>query len=170
MENKLENLNEKKLVGKTKSYNLTSNTGSPVKVRNEPTKRKSFCANEAVTSVDTALGRLKKSKLVPGDIGPSATPLHRPTDLLMNISNGSINNPSLANGSLMSMNFSHYELMRNLSCSTSISEGAYSGTPRNFDPSVKNEHMEKYFRSIDMWHRKHHDGSGPSVHFELPEQ
>ncbi|KAJ2944631.1 hypothetical protein O0L34_g3982 [Tuta absoluta] len=170
MENKLENSNEKKYIGKTKSYS----SGPTLKARNEPTKRKSFNSNEAVTSLDMAIGRLKKSKLVTGDTGSAATPLRRsivPADMLMNISSASIANPGLANASLMSINFSHYELMRNLSHSTSNSEGAYSGTTCNtYDSTVKDEHMEKYFRSIDLWHRKRRDGSGPSVHFELPEQ
>ncbi|XP_049866609.1 uncharacterized protein LOC126367237 [Pectinophora gossypiella] len=191
MENKPESANEKKTINKAKSYN-NGQSGPPLKSKCEPSKRKSFNVNDAVMSLDLALGRLKKSKLVNGDsstgraagaapagAAPSLRRVTAPSDMFMDISSPSSNiNPGLTNASLMSMNFSHYELMRNLSRSNSNSEGAFSGTTCNTycaDNTLRDEHLEKYFRSVEMWNRKYRDGgggagSGPSVHFEIPEK
>lgn len=143
--------------------------------KSEPAKRKSFNINDAVKSLDLALGRLKKSKLVNGEkntvSGPtSPNQVIGPTEMYMDIS-GSNTNVALGidNASLMSMNFSHYELMRNLSCSTSNSEGTFSGTTCAYTPdnSLRNEHLEKFFRSAEMWTRK---SSPNNVSFDVPEK
>lgn len=143
--------------------------------KSEPAKRKTFSLNDAVKSLDLALGRLKKSKLVNGEKNSVSVPTSPnqvlgPTEMYMDIS-GSNTNVALGldNASLMSMNFSHYELMRNLSCSTSNSEGTFSGTTCAYTPdnSLRNEHLEKFFRSAEMWTRK---SSPNNVRFDVPEK
>lgn len=142
--------------------------------KSEP-KRKTFSINDAVKSLDLALGRLKKSKLVNGEKNSISVPTSPnqvigPPDMYMDIS-GSNTNVALGieNASLMSMNFSHYELMRNLSCSTSNSEGTFSGTTCAYTPdnSLRNEHLEKFFRSAEMWTRK---SSPNNVRYDVPEK
>lgn len=143
--------------------------------KTEPTKRKTFNINDAVKTLDLALGRLKKSKFVNGEKSSVSVPTRqnqakRSPDMFMDIS-GSTTNVALGldNASLMSMNFSHYELMRNLSCSTSNSEGTFSGTTRAYTPdhSLRNEHLEKFFRSAEMWTRK---SSPNNVRFDVQEK
>lgn len=143
--------------------------------KSEPTKRKSFNINDAVESLNVALGRLKKRKLVSGDhnsVNVLTSPNHvnGGPEMYIDIS-GSNTNVALGidNASLMSMNFSHYELMRNLSCSTSNSEGTFSGSTCAYTPdnSLRNEHLEKFFRSAEMWTRK---SSPNNVRFEAPEK
>lgn len=181
MENKPEGPTEKKILSRARSYN-TGPGPTPLKLKNEPAKRKSFNLNEAVKSLDLALGRLKKSKLVNGEYNTNTahtSPIRgsgTSADMLMEMSSPSCNgNAGANNASLMSMNFSHYELMRNLSRSTSNSESAFSGTtcnayPTPADTTLKDEHLEKYFRSAEIWSRKLKDGCHNTVHFEIPEK
>lgn len=168
-----------KFVNKAKSCNSGSSTAPP-RLKSEGVKRKSFYVNDAVRSLDLALGRLKKSKLVNGENSLTSQTNSNSTrqgalEMFMDASGTFSFNQSLENVSLMSMNFSHYELMRNLSESNCNSDGAFSGTTNDRDSSptdltVRDEHLEKYFRSIEMWSRNR-QGSGPSnVHFELPEK
>lgn len=149
--------------------------GLTVEPKTESTKRKSFNIDDAVKTLDLALGRLKKSKLVNGEKSSVNVPtgtnqVIRSPDMFMDIS-GSNTNVALGldNASLMSMNFSHYELMRNLSCSTSNSEGTFSGTTCAYTPdnSLRNEHLEKFFRSAEMWTRK---SSPNNVRFDVHEK
>ncbi|XP_039765011.1 uncharacterized protein LOC120637300 isoform X1 [Pararge aegeria] len=58
-----EESSDKKLLNKAKSQCI----GQSKKVACEPAKHKSFNSNEAVRSLDVALARLKKSKLVNGE-------------------------------------------------------------------------------------------------------
>lgn len=174
MENNGDQPNEKKLINKARSYNNTP----PLRLKSEPAKRKSFNVNEAVRSLDLALGRLKKSKLVNGEyttsrqINPTT---QEATDMFMDMCTSSNFNQGTENASLMSMNFSHYELMRNVSRSNCNSDGAFSGNTCSThlipaDLNVKDEHLEKYFRSIEMWSRNYRDGGTSSLHLELPEK
>ncbi|RVE53276.1 hypothetical protein evm_002109 [Chilo suppressalis] len=55
-----------------------------------------------------------------------------------------------------------------------VKHGAVSGTTGDThaspaDLSMKDEHLEKYFRSIEMW-RRNYNMDGPSnLHLEIPE-
>ncbi|KAL0849028.1 hypothetical protein ABMA28_013401 [Loxostege sticticalis] len=178
MENNDDPNNEKKFVNKAKSCNSGPSAAS--RLKSEAVKRKSLYVNDAVRSLDLALGRLKKSKLVNGEYCSSSQANSDSTrqgaiEMFMDASRSFSFNQSLENASLLSMNFSHYELMRNLSESNCNSDGAFSGTTNSrymspTDLSVKDEHLEKYFRSIEMWSRNHKGGSPNNVHFELPEK
>ncbi|KAM3962792.1 uncharacterized protein ACR2FA_003174 [Aphomia sociella] len=165
--------NEKKLVNKAKSHDTQSPT---LKIKNE-SKRKSFYVNDAVKSLDLALVRLKKSKLVNGDSSnsPQTSSARRGADMFMDVSSSYSVNQSADNTSLVSMNFSHYELMRNLSRTNCNSDGACSGSTCNAflsstDTTVKNEHLERYFRSAEIWNRSFRDSGPSSVKFESPEK
>lgn len=172
MENEADTSLDKKYLSKVKSHN-----DAPSKVaKNNPIKRKSFNVNEAVHSLDLALGRLKRSKMVNGkyNIGSPLTPVKCDAkDVLVDMNTSSSYNYGLENASLMSMNFSHYELMRNLSQANCNSEGAFSGTCSadiSTVDSLKNEHLERYFRSAEMWSRNFREGTPSTVPFELPEK
>lgn len=149
-------------------------TKDKIDPKSESAKRKSFSINDAVKSLDVALGRLKKSKLVNGakSVNAPTNPNHvnGSPDMYIDIT-GSNTNVALGidNASLMSMNFSHYELMRNLSRSTSNTEGTFSGSTCAYTPdnSLRNEHLEKFFRSAEMWTRK---SSPNNVRFDSPEK
>ncbi|CAG4968425.1 unnamed protein product [Colias eurytheme] len=136
-------------------------SGTAKKLKSDPAKRKSFYVNEAVRSLDLALGRVKKTKFVNEYTCSSShtSPSRRSTA-------GSVFNDNLTTASnadtasMMSMNFSHYELMRNLSHSNCNSDSAFSTTTCNassipFDSISKNEQLEKYFRSIEMWSKNY---------------
>lgn len=174
MENSPETPSDKKVMSKAKSYINTP----PFKLKSESVKRKNFNENEAVRSLDLALVRLKKSKLVSGECsanrnqGGSARKSVTSADMYMDLASNSNIYSGFNNSSLMSMNFSHYELMRNLSRSTSTSEGAFSGTTCNTylpaDSTIKDEHLERYFRSAELWSRKCRERPN-SVQFDIPE-
>lgn len=182
MENNDETNTEKKIekiVNKAKS-NSGSPAAGPLRQKSEGVKRKSFYVNDAVRSLDLALGRLKKSKLVGGEYSSTSQTNSNSTrqgaiEMFIDASRTFSFNQSPENASLMSMNFSHYELMRNLSESNCNSDGAFSGTTndrytRPTDVSVKDEHLERYFRSIEMWSRNRKRGGSSNVHTELPEK
>ncbi|KOB70110.1 DNA primase [Operophtera brumata] len=162
------NESEKKIY-KAKS----ENNDAPAKLPSEPGKRNSFNLNEAVRSLDLALVRLKKSKLVNGECtasAPPACPRRRgPMDMFVDVSPSTFSQ-RIDNASLMSMNFSHYELARNISSSNCNSDGAFScgtcnSTISPVDNNLKDEHLERFFRSAELWSQKYRDG-GPS-HFNL---
>lgn len=167
---------EKKNISKAKSHNSTP----PLKVKNEAAKRKSFNLNDAVQSLDLALGRLKKNKLVNEEYRATSGPVVRrggcrvpSAEILMDTSRPSSNiNPGIETASVMSLNFSHYELMRNLSCTNTTSEGTFSGaTDGQMDSTMKHEQLEKFFRSAELWSRRHaHCGQSASVPYELAEE
>ncbi|XP_050550528.1 uncharacterized protein LOC126910816 [Spodoptera frugiperda] len=173
MENNGEQPNDKKFINKARSCN----TAPPMKLKSEPAKRKSFNVNEAVRSLDLALGRLKKSKLVNGEFASSRglNPMAQgASDMFMDMCSSSTFRPGTENASLMSMNFSHYELMRNVSRSNCNSDGAFSGTTCSArlsaaDVDVKDEHLERYFRSVEMWSRNYRDPPS-SMHLDLPDK
>ncbi|XP_026756996.2 uncharacterized protein LOC113516733 [Galleria mellonella] len=173
MDNNDEQSSEKKLVNKAKSYS----TQSPaMKIKNESIKRKSFYVNDAMKPLDLALCRLKKSKLVNGNSNSAHTSrVRRGAEMFMDVDSNYNFNQGIDNASLISMNFSHYELMRNLSRTNCDSDGAYSGSTCDAylsatDTTVKNEHLEKYFRSAEIWNKNFRDGGPSSVHFKLPEK
>jgi hypothetical protein len=166
--------NDKKCMSKAKSCNNDSEANPRAKA--ERLKRKSFYVNEAVRSLDLALGRLKKSKLVNGEYGSNSQTISTrqgAMDMFLDAHPNFSFNQSMDNASLMSMNFSHYELMRNLSESNCNSEAAFSGTTggRFANPtevSVKDEHLERYFRSVEMW--RNYKMDVPKQPFKLPEK
>uniref|UniRef100_A0A2A4JDR8 Uncharacterized protein n=1 Tax=Heliothis virescens TaxID=7102 RepID=A0A2A4JDR8_HELVI len=172
MENNGDPPNDKKFVNKARSYN----NAPPMKLKSEPAKRKSFNVNEAVRSLDLALGRLKKSKLVNGEYTTSRqmNPAQGATEMFMDMCTSSNFSPGTENASLMSMNFSHYELMRNVSRSNCNSDGAVSGnTCARLSPTdlnVKDEHLERYFRSVDMWARGYRDAAPSNLHLDVPDK
>ncbi|CAG9567354.1 unnamed protein product [Danaus chrysippus] len=160
MENSCEPSNDKRSLVKAKSVN----SGCTKQMRSEPVKRKSFNVNEAVRSLDLALVRLKKSKLVNGDIVPNSTNLGRkdPMEHITNQTNFT------DNSSVVSLNFSQYELMRNLSRSNCNLDNAFSNTTcETFssltDIPARDEQLERYFRSIDVWSRNHRDASSSEM-------
>ncbi|XP_059059358.1 uncharacterized protein LOC131852665 [Achroia grisella] len=164
MDNNDEQSNEKKLLNKAKSYSTQMPT---MNIKNEPIKRKSFYVNDAVKSLDLALCRLKKSKLVSDNTNSAHSSPVRRGSMFMDVNSSYNFNHSTDNASLISMNLSHYELMRNLSRTNYDSDGAYSGNTCNAylsatDTTVKNEHLEKYFRSAEIWNKNFRD-SGPST-------
>lgn len=175
MENNGDLLNDKKFVNKTRSHNNTA----AMKLKSEPSKRKSFNVNEAVRSLDLVLGRLKKSKLVNGEYTTSRQmdpDRQGGTDIFMDVCTSSSYQQSAENASLMSMNFSHYELIRNVSRSNCFSDGAYSGNTCSAqshlsaaDLNVKDEHLERYFRSAEMWSHTIRNSAPSSLHFEVPD-
>ncbi|PZC83348.1 uncharacterized protein LOC124646273 [Helicoverpa zea] len=175
MENNGDPANDKKFINKARSYN----NAPPMRLKSEPAKRKSFNVNEAVRSLDLALGRLKKSKLVNGEYTTSRALLNPgaqgATEMFMDMCTSSNFSPGAENASLMSMNFSHYELMRNVSRSNCNSDGAVSGNTCSArlspaDLNVKDEHLERYFRSVDMWARGFRDAAPSSLHLDIPEK
>ncbi|CAF4767873.1 unnamed protein product [Pieris macdunnoughi] len=151
---------DKPSISKAKSF-----IPGPKKPPNDIGKRKSFIANDAVKSLDLALGRLKKMKLGNGEYlcaSSHTSPTRRSTAnfYIDSLTKGNI--PSEAEtASMMSMNFSHYELMRNLSLSNCNSDTSFSTTTLNngsvLDTS-RNEHLERYFRSAEMWRRNKRGG------------
>lgn len=163
---------ENKIINKVRSHNDTLKTDKVL-----PVKRKSFTVNEAVHSLDLALERLKKTKLAHGEHSCNSSPnsYNRDAHDLYVDMNSSINfNCNIENSSLMSMNFSHYELMRNLSHSNCNSDGAVSGNTcskgmTSAESSVKDEHLEKYFRSAEIW-ENYRGGRSNGVPFEFPER
>lgn len=174
MENYGDLLNDRKCHTRARSHN----SAAALKLKSEPSKRKSFNVNDAVRSLDLALGRLKKSKLVNGEYTTSRQldPSQGSPDMFMDMCTSSGYQPSAENASLMSMNFSHYELIRNVSRSNCFSDGAHSDNTCSAqsqlsasDLNVKDEHLERYFRSIDMWSRAYNDRPPSSLQFELPD-
>ncbi|VVC90322.1 unnamed protein product [Leptidea sinapis] len=137
----------------------TTNNGTQMVIlRNGQSKRTPFTTNEAVKSLDIALSRLKKSKLASNlaDNSCQTNFVDRSSaslgELTSNCSNFSAGTET---GSVMSTDFSHFELLRDLSRSDCYSGGAFSSTACNnsSDMLSKDEHLEKYFRSIEMWHK-----------------
>lgn len=133
----------------------------------EPAKRKSFNANEGGRFMDVPLSRLKKSKLVNGESIKNAAQARagrNKTDGMIIIN--SMNMADVANTSLMSMNFSHYELMRNVS-HTNNSDGAFSNTASDIlsvaDTVARNEQLERYFQSMEMWNGNNQDAGTSSI-------
>lgn len=137
------------------------------KVEFEPAKRKSFNANEAGRFMDVPLSRLKKSKLVNGESIKNAAQARAGRNKAdgMLITN-SMNMADVANTSLMSMNFSHYELMRNVS-HTNNSDSAFSNTASDIlsaaDTASRNEQLERYFQSMEMWSGNNQDAGSSSI-------
>lgn len=144
------------------------------KVEFEPAKRKSFNANVAGRSLDVPLGRLKKSKLVNGESIKNAAQARAGRNKAdgMLITN-SMNMADVANTSLMSMNFSHYELMRNVS-HTNNSDSAFSNTASDIlsaaDTASRNEQLERYFQSMEMWSGNNQDAGSSSIRDELSDK
>ncbi|KAH9645207.1 hypothetical protein HF086_005752 [Spodoptera exigua] len=175
MENNGEQPNDKKLVNKARSCN----NASPTKLKGEPAKWKSFNVNEAVRSLDLALGRLKKSKLVNGDFAASRgmnPAAQGASDMFMDICTSSTfrSYPGTENASLMSMNFSHYELMRNVSRCNCNSDEAFSDTTCSSrlspaDLNLKDEHLERYFRSVEMWSHNYRNAAS-SMNLDLSDK
>ncbi|XP_060807088.1 uncharacterized protein LOC132903269 [Amyelois transitella] len=170
----MESSSEKKNIIKARSYAIPPLPQN--KVKNESVKRKSFFVNDAVKSLDLALGRLKKSKLQDGDAsGTKVDPATSNRNMFIDACPSGFNSAHRNdNISLMSMNFSHYELMRNLSRTNCNSDGAYSGSTCNASASptdmrLKDEHLERYFRSAELWNTSFRDVH-PRVHFELPDK
>ncbi|XP_063529821.1 uncharacterized protein LOC134741022 [Cydia strobilella] len=171
MENNDEPPTDKKSASRAKS------SGAPSR-RNA---RRMLNVNEAVKSLDLALCSFKKRTAVP-NCGPNNSqsgPLrHSVTAVDMDALDFPCSTPGMDNASLMSMNFSHYELMRNLSRSNN-SEGAFSDTTNKLanpmDLKMKREHLERYFRSAEMWShardaRPSYESSSGSVSFDIPEK
>lgn len=156
-------------LSKAKSFNLQTVTPPSSKIKSELGKKKSFDLTnaEAAKSLDIDY-RLKKSKLVNGEcVTASSSPTshkRRGFPEMFMVSSSTIC-PDAENASMMSMNFSHYELMRNLSSPMCNSEDAFSSTTcsllNSSDSNARNEHLERYFRSVEMWSQKYRDG-GPS--------
>lgn len=160
-----------KRMNRAKSHNCCLQQ-FPLKFKSEPfksesAKKKSFNVNEAVRSLDLALGRLKKSKLVNGEYITMSTPINpmrrESKNMYMDVRPSSQVNPGIGNASLMSMNFSQYELVRNLSNSNCNSDGAFSCStcnvrPRPADANIRDEHLERFFRSAEMWTQRYNDG------------
>ncbi|CAH2104844.1 unnamed protein product [Euphydryas editha] len=158
MENSNDTSNDKKSINKAKSYS----SGPPKKLKSVPIKRKSFNANEAVHSLDLAGGRLKKSKLVNGESTTSSDLMNpvrgdKTNMFIDSVATPSVNFRDVDNTSLISMNFSHYELMRNLSLSNCNSDEALGSSFDAFssltDITSRDETLERYFRSVEMWSR-----------------
>lgn len=157
MQNSNDTSNDKKSIIKAKSHS----SGPPKKLTNIPVKRKSFNANEAIHSLDLVGGRLKKSKLVNGESSSDhANPVqgYKTQDMFIDsLATPSVNFIDVENTSSISVNFSHYELMRNLSLSNCSSDEAVGSTYDAFssltDIASRNENLERYFRSLDMWSR-----------------
>lgn len=159
--------------GRAKSCNAS---GPHLRLRGE---RKPFNNNEAVKSLDLALCGLKKGRIGVdySTCSVRTSPTRRGmtmTDMFLDTKSvGSTYTQNMDNASLMSMNFSHYELMRNLSRSNCNSEAAFSDSTSTYvnptDMSVKDEHLERYFRSVEMWSRRFKDGTS-SIRFGPPEK
>ncbi|CAG9784552.1 unnamed protein product [Diatraea saccharalis] len=167
--------NERKNMNKAKSCVNGPSASAGPRLKNEVAKRKSLYANEAVKSLDLALGRLKKTKLSHGE-NSQTMPNRREGSLGMFIDSHSkfTFNQGIENASNISMNFSHYELIRNLSESNCYSDDAFSGTTGErcaspADLTMKDEHLEKYFRSIEMWSAKYKMDGSSNLHLRLPE-
>lgn len=159
MQNTNDTSNDNKSIIKAKSYS----SGPPKKLKNIPVKRKSFNTNEAINSLDLVGGRLKKSKLVIGESTTSSdhtNPVqgYNTQDMFIDsVATPSVNFIDVENTSSISINFSHYELMRNISLSNCSSNEAVGSTYGAFssltDIASRNENLERYFRSLDMWSR-----------------
>ncbi|XP_061707032.1 uncharacterized protein LOC133517683 [Cydia pomonella] len=166
MENNDEPPTDKKSASRAKS------SGAPSR-RNA---RRMLNVNEAVRSLDLALCSFKKRTAVP-NCGPNNSqsgPLrHSVTAVDMDALDFPCSTTGMDNGSLMSMNFSHYELIRNLSRSNN-SEGAFSDTTNKLanpmDLRMKREHLERYFRSAEMWSHARPSYESGSVSFDIPEK
>ncbi|XP_069365444.1 uncharacterized protein [Maniola hyperantus] len=176
-----ETSNDKKCLNKAKSQS----SGQAKKVACEPAKHKSFNVNQAVRSLDMVLGRLKKSKFVNGEYKTStshASPSRsRRDDIFIDSLTQSHLSPSgnnmsdLENASLISMNFSHYELIRNVSQTNCSSDGAFSNTTSDIfssfsDITLRNEQLERYFRSAEIWSRNRRDAGSSSIRDGLPDK
>lgn len=109
--------------------------------------------------------RLKRSKLVSGDNSACKQclrPVAKSLDMFIDSQSillSSDCNSELAGTSNVSVNFSQYDLNRNLSLSDCRSDGAHSSTTcgSNINPvelSLRHEQLEKYFRSIENWSGK----------------
>lgn len=148
---------------------------------NEPYKRKSINFNDAVQSLDLALCRLKKSKFV------SKESLEGRSDNISNSMDMFIDSGSMVTthsrygrkfdkiSSAISLNFSQYEMIRNVSRTDCLSEGAYSGntcdsTITPADLTLKHEQLEKYFRSIDKWSQKLNKSPYHELQTNVPEE
>lgn len=157
---------DKTSVNKAKSFS----SDPPKKLNNEPVKRKSFNTNEAVKSVESALGRLKKSKLVSGEYGVAPSRYEEtPNMFIDSLTSPSTNLLNADNASSMTMNFSHYELIRNLSSSNCNSDDEFSSTTCAGFSSLseiasRDEHLERYFRSLDMWGKNSKGGTSNFGH------
>lgn len=151
---------ERKPLSKTKSCNQKPGLDNFL---TESGKSKSLNVNDAVKSLDLALCRLKKNKLVMKEgFESSSHPLRRDMasaiDMFIDSRNSNMIH-SIENMSALSINFSHYELMRNVSCSDCHSDDGFFNNPSTNssnpgDLTLKDERIEKYFRSIEKWNRK----------------
>lgn len=140
-----------------KMTNLKSHSSQGPKKKIVPVKNKTLLPNDTIRSTDTA-DRMKKRKL----FKPIAS-----DDVNCNRASKSIfeDSPcrkmlSNQNVSAMSTNFSHYELMRNLSALNCQSGGAFSATTCDIVSSssatlYKRELLEKYFRSAEKWNKEY---------------
>ncbi|CAG5056655.1 unnamed protein product [Parnassius apollo] len=156
MENKSNANIEKKIVNRTKSYN----NGPPGNHKFGPSRGKSLNIGGPVRSLEIALDQFKKDKVINGDFStltanknPAGQSRVTPDLLLSSVKSSNFSN-STDNVSQLSMDLSHYELLRNLSYSNCNSDGAFSGNTcdsNTADLKEKDEHLERYFRSVEMW-------------------
>lgn len=162
----------------------TTDKKSTVKARSchcDPYKRKSFNFNDAVQSLDLALCRLKKSKFVSKDsLGGRSNDISNSMDMFID-SGSMITSHSRygrkfdKNSSALSLNFSQCEMIRNVSRTDCLSEGAYSGNTcdSNIAPAdltLKDEQLEKYFKSIDKWSQQINKSPYHELRTNVPEE
>ncbi|CAK1549753.1 unnamed protein product [Leptosia nina] len=162
MQKKNELSNDKIAMSRARSFM----TSADKKFKNDSVKRKSFLSHGAVNSLDLALSRIKKTKLANGEYfctSSHTSPSRRtaPGDIFIDSLTSASNVDTC---SMMSMNFSHYELMRNLSQSNCNSDTAFSATTLNAasvprDSMSRNEHLERYFRSVETWKNSSNRGA-----------
>ncbi|XP_048484053.1 uncharacterized protein LOC125490068 [Plutella xylostella] len=120
-------------------------------LKRQTARQKSFNSTEVTKPLATA--RLKKSKL--GDTSTPSSPVGRVmTPIEIHMDNPTFDTTTfqgIDSGSVLSMNFSHYEMMRNLS-QPNASVGAFSG-PQHNSLGQPNEQLERYFRSVELWNK-----------------
>lgn len=160
---------------KKSTNNAKSHYNGPSKIKYEQIKGNSFNINDVVHSLDLAFGRLEKSKLINGEHCKSSpvSPMRIINRNTLGLSSSHLRQGP-ENSSLISMNFSEYELTRNLSRSNCNSEYAYSGSNCNArlnvsDPAIKSERLERYFQSAEMWSRSSKGAGSNTVHFKIPD-
>lgn len=172
MDEDVDSFIENKYINRAKSC---SEATQSLKLSPEAQKRKPSYSKEPCNGFESPSGRLKKSKLVEESYSNASRPVKRGStvmDMFKDTRSAMCTFPSVEDPSVLSMNFSHYELMRNLSRANCNSEDAFSGTagnlPRPTDTLVKDEHLEKYFRSVEMWRNYKKRGGACSSYHETP--
>lgn len=148
MDSKPDVAKEKKPVSKTKSFNHETKN---MKIKKE-IKKKTFEADDIPTKTESNSAiRLKKSKVMPEascrSLGMAHFRQHNETACR-----------GFGNVSQMSLNFSQYDLQRHLSRLNCDSEDAMSDATGNLsnrvpchDYDLKDDRIERYFRSAEMW-------------------